>query len=106
MRTPPPQKKKPIREEKLYLQCHKEKGKTEKHMCNGTLSIRVGSLNRLVVLKNRDCLGREMGVALKKGQCEGEPCDDDRSASYGSPHVIKWHPCQCRLAGFAAVSTQ
>lgn len=59
-----------------------------------------------MVLRNRDCLGREMGVALKKGQCEGELCDDDRSGSHGSPHVIKWPPCQGRLAGFAAVSTQ
>lgn len=64
-------------------------------MCNGNLSIRVSSLNRLVVLKNRDCLGREMSLTLKKGQCEGEPRDDgtvvylDHSDSYRSPHVIK-----------------
>ena len=44
-------------------------------------------------LKNRDCLGREMGMTLKKGQCEGEPCDDatavclDRSDGHGRPHV-------------------
>lgn len=64
-------------------------------MYNGTLSTRVSSLNRLVVLKNRDCLGREMSLTLKKGQCEGEPCDDetvvylDHSYGYRSPHVIK-----------------
>ena len=47
-----------------------------------------------MVLKNRDCLGRETDMTLKKGQCEGEPCGDgtavylDCSDSYGSPHVI------------------